>query len=165
MLGAFQPFLRNANPIVSYIGLYKREVTGFFANVTGASQSHDVFLPRTPNEVHYLRTSQTLTPQGLAFLDGPLGIARDNAYRTPGAYTQLAHGLDVLSGASCANGNPAPPASAIPDTLLQLIQPYVFRTTGRDVAAPPCTEQGNVPGFSTRFPHLHAEAPPKLSSS
>ena len=39
--------LRNANPIVSYIGLYKREITGFFANVTGASQAHDVELPRT----------------------------------------------------------------------------------------------------------------------
>ena len=80
VLGAFEPFSRNANPMVRYIGQYRREITGFFANVTAASQSHDVQLPRTPNEVHYLRTSQTLTPEALAFYSRALGINRDDAY-------------------------------------------------------------------------------------
>jgi phospholipid/cholesterol/gamma-HCH transport system substrate-binding protein len=164
LLGPFQPFLRNANPIVQYIGLYKHEITGFFGNVTGASQAHDVELPRTPDEIHYLRTSQPLTPQGLAFLDRPLGINRDDAYRTPGAFDQLARGLDVLSGTECSNGNPAPPSNAIPATLVPLIQSYVFRTSGRDIAAPPCPVQGNVPGFSTRFPQLRAEPESAVSS-
>ncbi len=105
LLGAFQPFLRNANPIVSYIGLFKHEITGFFGNVTGASQAHDVELPRTSNEVHYLRTSQTPTPEGLAFLDRPLGLQRDDAYRVPGAYSQLARGLSVLNTAAPSVGN------------------------------------------------------------
>ena len=92
LLGAFEPFLRNANPMVDYIGAYRREVTGFFGNVVAASQAHDVQLPRTPNEIHYLRTSQTLTPDALAFLSRPLGIDRDNAYRTPGAFSGIARG-------------------------------------------------------------------------
>jgi len=162
LLGAFQPWLRNANPIVSYIGLYKREITGFFANVTGASQSHDVELPRTSNEVHYLRTSQTLTPEGLAFLDHPLGLQRDDAYRLPGAYSQLARGLDVFNSAECSRGNPAPPTSAYPSTLVPLIKSYVFRTDSRNVAAPPCIQQGHVPGFSTDFPQLRAEPAPSV---
>jgi hypothetical protein len=137
-------------------------VTGFFANVTAASQSHDVQLPRTPNEVHYLRTSQTLTPEGLAFFDRPLGINRDDAYRTPGAYSSLSRSLSVLDGGQCSGANPAPPSSAIPATLVPLVQAFAFRTSGRDVAAPPCTVQGDVPGFSTRFPQLRAEPAPAL---
>jgi hypothetical protein len=84
---------------------------GFFANVTGASQSHDVQLPRTSHEVHYLRTSQTLTPEALAFLSRTLGLSRDDAYRTPGAFSQLGRGLAVLDSAECSHGNPAPPTS------------------------------------------------------
>ena len=164
LLGAFQPFLRNANPIVSYIGLYKHEITGFFGNVTGASQSHDIELPRTSKEVHYLRTSQTLTPEGLAFLDHPLGIQRDDAYRLPGAYSQIARGLSVLNTAECSNGNPAPPTSAFPSTLVPLIKSYVFRTDSRNVAAPPCIAQGHVPGFSTDFPQLRAEPAPSVAN-
>jgi phospholipid/cholesterol/gamma-HCH transport system substrate-binding protein len=160
LLGAFQPFLRNADPIVDYIGLYKHEVTGFFGNVVGATQAHDVQLPRTPDEIHYLRTSQTLTPEALAFLDRPLGLMRDNAYRTPGAFQALARGLDTLTGAECSNGNPAPPTSAIPSTLVPLVQSYAFRTTGRNVAAPKCRVAGTIPGFSTKFPHLGAAPAP-----
>jgi virulence factor Mce-like protein len=161
LLGAFRPFLQNANPIVSYIGLFKREVTGFFANATAASQAHDIELPRTPNEVHYLRTSQTLTPEGLAFFGRPLGINRDNAYRTPGAFSQLAQGLAVLNRAECSNGTPAPPTSAIPSTLVPLIESYVYRTSGSRVAVPRCKLAQHVPGFSTSFPQLRAE--PALS--
>jgi phospholipid/cholesterol/gamma-HCH transport system substrate-binding protein len=163
LLGAFEPFLRNANPIVDYIGAYRREVTGFFGNVVGASQAHDVQLPRTPNEVHYLRTSQTLTPEALALLSRPLGMSRDDAYRAPGAFSALAAGLPVLDAAGCASGNPAPPASAIPASLVTLVQRYVFRTPGRNIAAPPCRRAGLIPGFSTAFPRLRAEPPPSVA--
>jgi phospholipid/cholesterol/gamma-HCH transport system substrate-binding protein len=162
LLGAFEPFLRNADPMVRYIGQFRREITGFFANVTAASQAHDVQLPRTPNEVHYLRTSQTLTPEALAFYSRALGINRDDAYRAPGAFTRLSSGLPVLAPSECTNGNPAPPASAIPSTLAPLVQQYAFRTTGRDIAAPPCTQGPRVSGFSTAFPQLRAEPPPSV---
>jgi phospholipid/cholesterol/gamma-HCH transport system substrate-binding protein len=164
LVGAFEPFLRNANPIVHYIGLYKHEITGFFGNVTAASQSHDVELPRAPARlVHYLRTSQTLSPSALALLPHPLGIDRNEAYRAPGAFNRLGSGLSVLDPAGCANGNPAPPSSAIPATLVTLVQRYVFRTAGRDIAAPACIAQGTIPGFSTTFPQLRADPPPTVT--
>jgi virulence factor Mce-like protein len=160
LLGAFQPFLRNANAMVRDIGLYRPEITGFFANVTAATQANNHQLVNAFGKpVHYLRTTQTLSPQGLAFLSQPLGISRDDAYRTPDAFSQLATGLSVLNPSQCQNGNPAPPTSAIPSTLVPLIEQYVFRTAGRNVAAPSCTGQGLIPGFSTQFPQLRADPP------
>jgi phospholipid/cholesterol/gamma-HCH transport system substrate-binding protein len=159
LLDAFQPFLRNANPMVQYIGEHKREVTAFFANVTAASLSREQVdvLHGANEQVHYLRTAQTLSPEALAFYGRPLGSGRQNAYQLPGAFDDLGRGLPVLTEAPCANGDPAPPASAIPETLTALIAPNVFRTDGRDVARPACRAQGAYPGFGTLFPQLRAE--------
>ena len=107
--------------------------------------------------VHYLRTAQTLAPEALSFFPRPLGSTRTNAYQAPGAADRLASGLPVLSPELCANGDVAPPSSAIPESLVPLIQRYVFRTTGRDTARPGCTPQGPFPGFGTTFPQLRAE--------
>jgi phospholipid/cholesterol/gamma-HCH transport system substrate-binding protein len=165
LLQAFEPWLENANPMVRYIGLYKHEITGFFANAAAATQASNLAPPRAAGDkVHFLRTTQTLSPQGLAFLPRTLGITRNEAYRAPGAYNQLASGLEVLNAADCQNGNPAPPSSSDPPGLEAFLAPYVFRTTGRNIAAPSCREQGPIPGFDTLFPQLHAEAPPGMPS-
>ena len=169
LLGAFNPFLRDADPIVRYIGLYRSEITGFFANGTAASEGYDSQSPyATGQAVHYLRASQTLTPSALSAFTRPLGINRDNAYRAPGAWSQLATGLSVLEPAECQNGNPTPPASAtepLPTpagspSFTQLIAQYVFRTTGRNISAPACPSSQPIPGFSTSFPQLRADPPP-----
>jgi phospholipid/cholesterol/gamma-HCH transport system substrate-binding protein len=179
LLQAFGPFLRNADPIVRYIGLFKPEITGFFGNVTAASQGFNHEAPFAPGQaIHYVRASQTLTPSMLAYYARALGIDRNDAYRSPGAYNQLKSGLDTLNTAQCSAGNPAPPTSAIgsiplpqsdtdpnPPSIAQLVQQTVFRTTGRDIAAPPCKAQGKIPGFSTQFPHLEAAPPPSLAAS
>lgn len=161
LLNAFQPFLRNANPMVRYIGLFKPEVTGFFANVTAAGEGVTP-TARGGKYLHVLRSSQPLTPSGLAFYPHPLGIDRNDAYRTPGAYKQLPSGLATLDTAQCSNGTPAPPSGTTPATLAQMIQQYVFRTAGRNVAAPPCRGQGTIDGYGTQFPHLTAEPPPSV---
>jgi virulence factor Mce-like protein len=157
LLGAFSPWLRNANPMVRYIGMYKPEITAFFANIAAASQANDHASPYVSGFLHYLRAAQTLTPADLAFYSRQLGFQRDNAYRAPGAYGSLASGLPVLDTHECSKGNPAPPSSTSPSGLAAMIQQYVFRTSGRDVAAPPCRAQGPIPGFTTLFPQLKAE--------
>jgi phospholipid/cholesterol/gamma-HCH transport system substrate-binding protein len=178
LLSAFEPFLRNADPMIRYISAFKPEITGFFGNVTAAAQGFDSQSPRASGQaIHYVRASQTLSPDVLAMLPRPLGSDRDSAYRTPGGYSQLTTGLATLNPSQCANGNPAPPTSATgssplvpspiapsPPTIAQLIQRYVFRSSGREVAAPPCRAQGKIPGFSTSFPQLRADPPPGQSS-
>ena len=163
LLGAFAPFLRNANPMVRYIGRFKPEVAGFFGNVTAAAQASSLSPPNANGrQLHFLRSSQTLTPEALAFLPHELGIGRDNAYRAPGAYSQLASGLTMLNSGQCANGNPAPPTTAEPQSLVPLIGQYVFRTSGRAIAAPACKAQGTIPGYATLFPQLQPDPPPAL---
>lgn len=164
LLTAFEPFLRNGDPMVRYIGLFKSEITGFFANVADSAQSSNgAGSEGGAPYVHYVRASQTLSPDILADYPRPLGTDRNDAYRAPGSYSQLTSGLSVLDTAECSNGNPAPPSSTTPSTLAQLIEKYVFRTTSRDVAAPACKSAGKVPGFPTSFPQLRADPPPSLS--
>jgi hypothetical protein len=161
LLNAFQPFLRNANPIVRYIGLFKPEITAFFANITATSEGASI-TPRGNKFLHILRSSQPLTPSGLAFYPRALGIDRNNGYRLPGTYKQLASGLATLDTGQCSNGTPAPPSSTTPATLAQMVEQYVFRTNGSNVAAPACRGQGTVDGYGTQFPQLHAEPPPSV---
>jgi hypothetical protein len=68
----------------------------------------------------------------------------------------LKSGQSIFGG--CPSGNVAIPTTSDPETLAPLIQQFAFRTTDKDqVAAPTCTPQGNLPGFSTGFPQLRAE--------
>jgi phospholipid/cholesterol/gamma-HCH transport system substrate-binding protein len=157
LLGDFQPFLRNANPMVSYIAAHQREVTSFFANVSSASLSRDVNGLHGASEVHYLRTSQTLNPQGLSYYPRALGSSRENAYLAPGAFDQLATGLPVLDPAACATGDVDQPQDSDPPALAPLVGEFAFRSDGRTVARPACQGQGSYPGFTTAFPQLRAE--------
>jgi phospholipid/cholesterol/gamma-HCH transport system substrate-binding protein len=153
LLDAFQPALRNVNPLVGYIGNNKREVTAFFANVASASQARDM----TPSALHFLRTSQTLGPEAATVYPHPLGVTRLNPYMAPGTMTKLATGLPVLDKNICGYLNPLPPGTFGDATLSQLFTKYGIRSETRDVAAPPCYEQGTYPGLGTTFPQLRAE--------
>jgi hypothetical protein len=51
----------------------------------------------------------------------------------------------------------APPSSADPPELQPLVELYMFRTSGRDVARPACVAQGPFPEFGTSFPRLEPE--------
>ena len=167
LLDDFQPFLRNANPMVDYIGKNKREVTGFFANLTASSQAFDIggegaegvgSLAGTTSNVHYLRASQMLSPQALTYYPRPLGSTRLNPYPAPGSLAALKSGLSIFGTGPCPAGNPAIPATAEPQSAAEYVQKYAFRTTDRNaVAAPACKVQGVYPGGSTSFPQLRAE--------
>jgi hypothetical protein len=153
LLAAFQPVLRNVNPLVEYIAKNKREVTAFFANVTAASQIRDM----TPYGLHFLRTSQTLNPEAATYYPRPIGMTRLNPYMAPGTMTRIPTGLPVLDKNICGYQNPLPPATFGSANLSELFTTFGFRTEGRDVAAPACTEQGPYPGTSATYPQLRAE--------
>jgi virulence factor Mce-like protein len=163
LLADFQPFLRNADPMVDYIGKNKREVTGFFANLTASSEAVDIGGPSgslagTDSNVHYLRSSQLLSPQALTYYPRPIGTTRLNPYPAPGSLAALKAGLSIFGTGPCPAGNPAIPATAEPQSAAEYVQKYAFRTTDRNaVAAPACKVQGIYPGGSTSFPQLRAE--------
>ena len=43
LLPAFDPVLRQVNPLLSYIGAYKPELTAFFANTVGATEAFNIY--------------------------------------------------------------------------------------------------------------------------
>jgi phospholipid/cholesterol/gamma-HCH transport system substrate-binding protein len=164
LFDAFQPFLRNVNPIIDHVAKSKRELTGAVANAVGSSEAYDIggkygVLPGTDSSVRYVRVGQFLSPESLTFYPRPLGTTRQNAYSAPGSLVEgLKSGGSIFGSGPCPAGNVAIPTTADPEALAPLIQPYAFRAPdGNSVATPPCKVQGNYPGAMTSFPQLRAE--------
>jgi ABC-type transporter Mla subunit MlaD len=88
LLRAVDPFLRNLNPILTGLKLYRVEVTSFFGNLAASLNGE---LP--PNEgeeleegalqPHYLRIMGPLNPETLSTYPRRLAINRTSAYSPP----------------------------------------------------------------------------------
>src|SRR5205085_1333241 len=86
LLAQLDPFLRNFNPFLRYLGLYKREISALFANDTATLQATDQI---GNNRVHYLRLTSPVNPEALAVYPRRLGSSRHNPYFQPGGYNNL----------------------------------------------------------------------------
>ncbi len=159
LLDALQPFLRTVDPAIRHLAVVRRDLTSFLGNVTAATQGRAPTETGRRPQLNYLRVAQTLSPEGLSFQRRPFGMSRRNAYVRPGGMDELARGLESLSTAGCDGDDPAPPTETDPGGLVDVIVAYVFRTTGRDVARPPCRQQGPQPGYGTAYPRLIADPP------
>jgi phospholipid/cholesterol/gamma-HCH transport system substrate-binding protein len=104
LLRALDPFIRNLNPLLTGLNLYKREVTGFVGNVSSAS---NLFLTETlANGQHpfVLRAMAHLNPETVASYPTRLTSNRNSAYSPPQWVKNLASGLPSFSTASCTSG-------------------------------------------------------------
>src|SRR5262249_38076567 len=98
------PFTRQLTPLVTMIGRYQHDITGFLGNVTVATNA------QTSTEAgilsHYIRSSAPLNPQSLA-------VFRSNAANPhrltsspshpPGSALKVATGLATLNPSPCAS--------------------------------------------------------------
>ncbi|MEX2195662.1 MAG: MlaD family protein [Thermoleophilaceae bacterium] len=163
LLAQADPFLREVNPIVDYLGLYKRELAAFFALDTAATQATDQ-PPGAERPIHYLRTTNPVNPEVLAVHPLRLPTTRTNPYVAPGGYDKLATGLEVFGDYLCEAGNPlselAPGVNELlPQELRDLIEEFVFAGSGAVGIAPPCKPQeplGGLLGQEGLYPHLLA---------
>jgi phospholipid/cholesterol/gamma-HCH transport system substrate-binding protein len=124
LLGQVDPALRQLNPVLDFLGLYKRELTAFFANTVAATQATTV---SNKGPLHYLRTQNPLNPENLAVYPKRLPTNRPNPYTLPGHFDQLRTGLPSYETRHCTNG-PVPtlsnvPRQVIPPTLPDLSLP------------------------------------------
>src|SRR4051812_1857418 len=176
LLRQLDPFLRNVNPILDWIGLYKHEIAAFFALDAASTQAGQVS-SGSSTFVHYLRTANPLNPENLAAYPHRISTNRSNPYVAPLGYKN--HPLKVFGTYLCTN-NPVPPLqpagtlpgsigqvplppgvtepveSLLPAELRDLINTYAFGTG----AAPPCTEQaplGRQIGQGGKYPHVTAQ--------
>jgi phospholipid/cholesterol/gamma-HCH transport system substrate-binding protein len=102
LLRAVDPFLRNLNPILTGLGLYKNEVTGLLGNVAAAFNA--VHLSSQGKQVHYLRALGPFGPESLAAYPKRLTVNRNSAYSQPLAYERLAKGLLNFDTRQCSSG-------------------------------------------------------------
>jgi hypothetical protein len=139
------------------------ELQSLFASVTAASEAHDTNADNTAGpQQHYLRSMQTVSPQGLAVYNQRIGTDRGNPYFKPGAFSSLASGLPVFSNSTCASSAPAvsgPPNATVTQGLIeQLIELHVANApeTPNSVPAPACLQQSpfTFNGQTSQFPHV-----------
>lgn len=126
LLRALDPFLRNLNPILTGLGLYKREVTSLMGNVAAATNA--VHLSSQGKQIHYLRLLGPLGPETLASYPNRTTTNRNNAYSQPGAFNRLAKGLLSFDTRQCSSGITATLGSNTPN------EKAFNERTGGDVA-------------------------------
>jgi virulence factor Mce-like protein len=164
-IAQLDPAMRQITPILQFVGLYKPELTAFFANTAAATQAGET---KAGKRVHYLRTTNPLNAENLAVYPRRVGTNRPNAYTKPGNFNQLSRGMPVFENRHCNNGVPAitnvplapiPPVLGpilVPNELLNNIVTFAFGGTQRGGVAVPCRMQGryNFGGEVTQYPHV-----------
>src|SRR4029077_16906838 len=105
LLRASEPFVRNLNPIVTGLGLYKREVTAFFANLAVTTNAE---LPevnaQTGQKIHFLRALGPINPESIASYPSRPALNRNSAYSPPGWAAEVLQGLPSFNVANCSTG-------------------------------------------------------------
>jgi phospholipid/cholesterol/gamma-HCH transport system substrate-binding protein len=173
LIAQLDPAMRQLTPLLDFLGLYKRELTAFFANTVAGTQAKD------NTGVHYLRTTNPLNPENLAVYPRRIGSNRPNPYAKPGTFDQLPSGLPVFENRHCSSGvptitnvpapTPVPPVPVpipvptptatdlIPATLLDQIIQFGFAGRPGTQTAVPCRPQGpyTFGGEMTQYPHVN----------
>ncbi|HVQ60149.1 MAG TPA: MlaD family protein [Solirubrobacterales bacterium] len=104
LLRAVDPFLRNFNPILTGLKLYKHEVTSLFGNVTAASNAVLPVENEKGQRLHYLRAMGPLNPESVATYTNRLAINRNSAYSPPQWAAGLLAGLPGFDTRQCSSG-------------------------------------------------------------
>lgn len=125
LLRAIDPFLRNLNPLLTGLGLYKNEVTALMGNV--AASSKGVYLLPSGEQVHFLRAQGPFGPESLATYPNRLTTNRNSAYPQPLASNRLAKGLLNFDTRQCSSGITATLPADTPN------EPNFNARTGGDV--------------------------------
>src|SRR5436305_4272046 len=131
LLRLLVPVLREAQPVVDYLALYKQELASDTAGLAAAAQASTPAGASEP--LHYLRVLAPFTSEGAVTQAKRLGSNRHNPYFLPLALNRLKKGLLSFDCSNVHNPafEPAPPC---------LVQPPLhFR------------------GRATAYPHVHKD--------
>lgn len=90
LLRSLDPFLRNLNPLLTGLDLYKHEVSATLGNVAAATNA--VHLNTQGEQVHILRLLGPLGPEALATYPNRTTTNRNSAYSQPLASEELGKG-------------------------------------------------------------------------
>lgn len=179
-LSQVDPFLRQLNPILEFVGLYQQEITAFLANDAAAGQAQFTNTGNSARQSgHYLRAMATMTPDSLAYLTNRTTGSRANAYPVPGALSKdrLLAGLQVFDSSQCAatampplNSNGADyDAAGQTDAKMnsaqwmEILNNIVYgNLPSTTYPAPACNQQSPMTfgGETTQYPHVRKRTTP-----
>jgi phospholipid/cholesterol/gamma-HCH transport system substrate-binding protein len=161
LLRALDPFLRNLNPIVTGLNLYKHEITSFLGNLAATFSGELTVENARGEKLHYLRTMGPINPETLSTYPDRLNTNRSSAYSPPQWAADLVSGLPSFNAQQCAAGITATLAPNIASSaafkertkkgeqkeaeeLLERLKKYAFgeQSGSGGAPAPPCTQQG-----------------------
>ncbi len=184
LLRAADPFLRNLNPLLTGLNLYRRDVTAFFANVAVATNGELTNENARGEKVHFLRAMGPLTPETLTTLGNRLTSNRNSAYSPPLWAEGLASGLPGFDTRQCSSGITAAldPADATDSALVERtkkgdpkeaedffnrLKQYAFagQLSTSTIGAPACTQQAPFTpiygsGPATAYQHTFEQTGP-----
>jgi ABC-type transporter Mla subunit MlaD len=104
LLRAVDPFLRNLNPVITGLGLYKHELTATLGNISSISNAKLTEENAAGEKLHYLRAMGPFNPESLATYPTRTTTGRTNAYPQPLAGKSLATGLPSFDVRGCTSG-------------------------------------------------------------
>ncbi len=161
LLRASDPFLRNLNPLLTGLNLYKHEVTSFFGNLAAVANGELTSTNAAGEKVHFLRIMSPLNPESLTTLPSRLTTNRNSAYSPPQWAKDLASGLPGFNTRQCSAGitatlNPATPKNEAfikertkkgdpkeAEDFFNRLKKFAFaeQTNSGSIPAPACTQQ------------------------
>ena len=167
LLRAVDPFLRNLNPVLTGLGLYKHELTATMANISVIANGKLPVENAQGEHAHYLRSMGPFNPESLATYPTRTTTGRTNAYPQPLTTKGLAAGLPSFDSRGCTAGVTAtlnPESYKDPDfkaraeqskktpeenekrskAFFENLKKYAFaeQTDSAVVPAPGCVQQG-----------------------
>jgi len=104
LLRAVDPFLRNLNPVITGLGLYKHELTATMGNLASVTNAKLVPENAKGEQLHYIRAMGPFNPESLATYPSRTTTGRTNAYPQPLSMKSLATGLPSFDTRSCTSG-------------------------------------------------------------
>ena len=116
LLRALDPFLRNLNPLLTGLGLYRNEVTAFFGNLAATFAGELPVQNAKGERLNYLRVMSPILPETLSTFGNRLSTNRNSAYSPPKWAEDLAAGLPNFNTRQCTSGLSATLDSTTPSS-------------------------------------------------
>ncbi len=104
LLRAADPFLRNLNPLLTGLNLYRREVAALFGNFAATFSGVLPVVNAAGERLNFLRTMGPILPETLATYENRLVTNRNSAYSPPGWAEDLVTGLPSFDTRQCTAG-------------------------------------------------------------
>ncbi len=150
LLRAAEPFVRNLNPFVTGLGLYKREIAATFGNLAAASHGQLTTENAAGEHLRYLRVMGPINAETLSTYPNRLATNRNSPYSPPGWAELLKNG--ALPAYQCSPGAAVTinPDTATSEAFLERVPPEKSKFN-------PETNKQEVVTLTPEERHLEAE--------